>query len=268
MVAPDIIVGHLAPDLDCITAIWILMRFGGAEEADLAFVPAGSTLDNSSLANTTRVLHVDTGGGPFDHHQFDDDTLCAAELVRRRVAPDDPVLGRMVEQVIRSDHAKLRRSEGSLFFNINDLISGYNALFPNRPQHVTMAMLPNLDAWYEHEARQLRLEQAYNRRIEFQTRWGRGIAMESEDGGSSRLAYREGAILYAYRDGRGFSGVAAQSQSSVDLSSAYTKLLRVDPGADWYLHPNRRLLLCGTPKSPVRNLSELSLDQLVDVLKK
>ncbi len=92
--------------------------------------------------------------------------------------------------------------------------------------------------------------------------------MESEDGGSSRLAYRDGAILYAYRDGQGFSGVAAQSQSPVDLSQAYMTLLRVDPGADWYLHPNKRLLLCGTPKSPVRHLSELSLEQLVDVLKK
>jgi hypothetical protein len=162
----------------------------------------------------------------------------------------------------------LRREERPLFFNVNDLIAGYNALFPNHPQQVALAMLPNMDAWYEQEARQQRLDRAFARRIEFQTSWGLGIAMESDDGGSSRLAYAQGAILYAYRDGRGNMGIAAQARSSVDLAPVYSDLLRLDAGADWYLHPNRRLLLCGTPKAPVRHRSELTLDELVNVIRR
>src|SRR5258706_7869259 len=42
---PTTIVGHLTPDLDCLTAIWILIRFGGATNADLQFFPAGTTID-------------------------------------------------------------------------------------------------------------------------------------------------------------------------------------------------------------------------------
>ncbi|PDW02851.1 hypothetical protein [Candidatus Viridilinea mediisalina] len=268
MEAPTIIVGHLAPDLDCLVAIWILVRFGGATDANLEFVPAGRTLDDRPVDADPAIVHVDTGGGRFDHHHCADTTLSAAELVRRTVAPADAALRQLVDQVTRIDHAEAYGGHQPVFFNITDLIAGYNALYPNRPYHVAMAMLPNLDAWYEHEQRNLRLERAFNRRLEFQTRWGLGIAMASDDGASSKLAYSHGAVLYAYRDRRGYMGVAAQRRSCVDLTPIYRDLKRVDKQADWYLHPSHRLLLCGTPKAPPRVPSALSLEELVDVLKR
>jgi hypothetical protein len=266
---PKTIVGHLAPDLDCLTAIWIIIRFGKAAEAELAFVPAGCTLNDLPPDADPTVVHVDTGKGRFDHHHSADTSLSAAELVRRSIAPGDAALQRLVEQVTRNDHAEL--SAGPLrqpiFFNINDLIAGYNGLYPNRPHHVAQAMLPNLDAWYEHEARQIRMERAFARRLEFRTRWGLGIALQSDDGASSRLAYQHGAVLYAYRDRRGYMGIAAQHRSEVDLTPVYADLQRIDSEADWYLHPSTRLLLCGTPKAPPRRRSDLSLDQLVEVIR-
>jgi hypothetical protein len=265
---PSTIVGHLAPDLDCLTAIWILVRFGGAEEATLAFVPTGSTLDQAAVDSDPAIVHVDTGGGRFDHHHTADVSLSAAELVRREVAPRDEALRRLVDQVTRLDHAEAGGGRMPIFFNINDLIAGYNALYPTRPHHVALAMQPNLDAWYEHELRQIRLEKAFARRTEFNTRWGLGIAMQSDDGASSKLAYGHGAVLFAYRDRLGYMGIAAKSQSDVDLEPVYVDLKRIDSEADWYLHPNRRLLLCGTPKSPPRQRSDLSLAELVEVIKR
>lgn len=267
MVTPKRIVGHLSPDLDCLAAMWILMRFGNAKDADLFFVPAGRTLDDLPVDSLPDVVHVDTGGGCFDHHHSDDHSLSAAELVRRACAPDNEALLRLVDQVTRIDHAEAYPGRQPVFFTINDLISGYNALYPNRPQHVVQAMLPNLDAWYENEARQIRLERAFARHLEFNTRWGLGIAMQSDDGGSSRLAYRHGAVLYAYRDRQGHMGIAAQQRSDVDLEGVYHELMRLDAQADWYLHPSHRLLLCGTPKAPPTQRSNLSLDDLVAVLR-
>lgn len=264
---PTTIVGHLAPDLDCLAAIWILVRFGRAGTAALQFVPAGQTLGDVLPDGDPQIVHVDTGGGRFDHHHTADPTLSAAELVRREVAPADAALIRLVEQVTRIDHAEAYPGRQPIFFNINDLIAGYNALYPNRPHHVAQAMLPNLDAWYEYEARQIRLERAFVRRLEFKTPWGLGIAMQSDDGGSSKLAYGHGAVLYAYRDRRGYMGIAAQHRSDVDLEPVYQSLMRVDGQADWYLHPGHRLLLCGTPKAPPRQASALSLEQLVDVIR-
>lgn len=268
MPTPKTIVGHLAPDLDCLAAIWIIVRFGKAADADLVFVPAGRTLNNLPADSNPNVIHVDTGGGRFDHHHSTDTTLSAAELVRRDLASNDEALRRLVEQVTRIDHAEAYPGRQPVFFNINDLIAGYNALYPNKPHHVAQAMLPNLDAWYEHEVRQLRLERAFVRRLEFPTRWGLGIAMQSDDGGSSRLAYSHGAVLYAYRDRRGYMGVAAQRRSTVDLEPVYRDLQLVDGEADWYLHPNHRLLLCGTPKAPPRHFSTLSLEELVEMIRK
>lgn len=267
MRTPETIVGHLAPDLDCLVAIWILIRFGGADDAELVFVPAGSTLDGHPADSDPRIVHVDTGGGRFDHHQHADRALSAAELVRRAVATDDTALHRLVNYVTRLDNADISPGKEVLFFNINDLISGYNQLFPTRPHHVAQAMMPNFDAWYEYENRQLRLEQAFSQRLEFHTPWGLGIAMQSDDGGSSRLAYGRGAVLYAYRDGRGNMGIAAQSRSDVDLEPVYVDLKRVDSAADWYLHPNHRMLLCGTAKAPSRQPSSLTLEELVEIIK-
>jgi hypothetical protein len=171
----------------------------------------------------------------------------------------------MARQVTKIDNAEPTPGDHGLF-NINALIAGYNQLFPNQPQHVAGAMFPNLDAWYAHERRQIRLEEAFAHRIEFTTRWGPGVAMESDDGGSSRLAYGSGAVLYAYRDSHGWMGIAAQARSQVDLSSVYHDLRRLDEGADWYLHPTKRLLLCGTAKAPARRLSRLTLTELVRVI--
>lgn len=264
---PGLIVGHLAPDLDCLTAIWLLIRFGGAADAELLFVPAGTTLDGQPPDADPSIIHVDTGGGCFDHHQCADLDLSSAELIRRAIVPDDPVVQRLVRQVTQIDHADVQGARLPLYFNVNDLIAGYNALYPNHPQLVAQAMLPNLDAWYEHEARQSRLENAFGARLEFYTRWGLGIAMQSIDGASSRLAYGQGAVLYVYRDGRGYMGIAARSRSRVDLAPVYEDLKRVDGHADWYLHPSHRLLLCGTAKAPPRQVSSLSLEELVDVLR-
>lgn len=259
-----IIVGHLHPDLDCLAGIWILRRWGGMQDATLRFVPAGETLDGRAPDADPQIVHVDTGGGRFDHHRTNDHALSAAELVRRAVAPDDAVLARLIRHVTQIDHARI---DVSPIFNVNDLIAGHHILHATEPELVVIAMMSNFDAWYAQEARQLRLDAAFAQRVEFDTPWGLGIAMESDDGGSSRLAFGVGAILYVYRDGQGRSGIAARARSRVDLTPVFYDLRRLDPGADWYLHPSKRLLLCGTAKAPPRVPSKLTLDQIVGVLR-
>ena len=258
------IVGHLHPDLDCLAAIWMLRRWGGMQDATLRFVPAGETLDGHPADADPLVVHVDTGGGRFDHHRTNDHTLSAAELVRRAVAADDAVLVRMIRHVTEIDHAQINVTP---IFNVNDLIAGYHILYVAQPELVVTAMMSNFDAWYAQEARQLRLDAAFGQRVEFDTPWGLGIAMESDDGGSSRLAYSAGAVLYAYRDGKGNMGIAARSRAQVDLTQVLRDLKRIDAQADWFLHPSKRMLLCGTPKSPPRVPSKLSLEELVGVLR-
>jgi hypothetical protein len=259
-----VLVGHLHPDLDCLGAMWILRRWGGLNDAALRFVPAGTTLGGVAVDSDPHIIHVDTGLGRFDHHDVADVSLSASELTRRAVASDDRILQRMVEAITRLDHA---RAEGGTALNIIDLIGGLNLLYPDTPEKVAAVVFMNLDAWYAFEQKQLSLEVAFGSRIEFDTPWGFGIAMESDDGGSSRLAFGAGAVLYVYRDGKGNMGIVARSRSTIDLTQTYHDLEHIDPDADWYLHPSKRLLVCGTLKSPPRVPSSLSLGEVVGVLR-
>lgn len=80
------IVTHFSPDVDAVTSVWLLKRFlPGWEKADVAYVAAGKTLNNSIVDSDKNVLHVDTGLGILDHHQTDEDT-CAARRTMEYIA--------------------------------------------------------------------------------------------------------------------------------------------------------------------------------------
>lgn len=261
---PTVIVAHLAPDLDCIAAIWILKRFGGAADALVCCVPAGTTLNHQPVDSDPCIVHVDTGNGRYDHHQRNVRTLSAAELVRRNVAAYDGALERIIRQVTSFDNATATERQGS---DLTMLADSFNLLYPDDPNRVVELMLPNLDAWYAHEQHQIQLNESFANRIEFHSPWGRGVAMQSPFGGSSALAFRGGAVLYTYREElHGWMGVAAQARSNADLTSLADQLVVVDAGAQWYLHPSKRLLLCGTAKAPVTQTSRLSLREMVTVI--
>ncbi len=250
------LVGHLAPDLDCLAALWMLRRWGGYAAAAVQFVAAGTRLEQPNA------IHVDTGGGPFDHHHTADQSLSSAELVRRSVRPADWALETLIAAVTADDHA---RSGDSGPLRARDLVVGLNAGFPADPAQVLRVMEANFAAWYAAAEQREEQRRAFADRIEFDTPWGLGVAVESQAGVASRDAYGIGAVLFVYRDQYGM-GIAAQSQSTVDLSSVYAELGQIDGGADWYLHPNRRLLLCGSSKAPPRVPSALSLNDLIDVV--
>lgn len=82
----SMIVGHISPDWDCLTALWLLRRFDPAlENATIKLVNAGNP-DAAILAEADAV--VDTGRvcnyttKRYDHHQMDDpNSTCAALLV-------------------------------------------------------------------------------------------------------------------------------------------------------------------------------------------
>jgi len=105
------IVAHLSPDLDAITSCWLVKRFmPDWKNAQIKFVPAGTTLDNKSPDENPEIIHVDTGGGRFDHHQTNNHTsatklvfefLLNNKLIRSR---DEKALQRIIDFVTDIDH--------------------------------------------------------------------------------------------------------------------------------------------------------------------
>jgi hypothetical protein len=246
-------------------AIWILRR-RLHPAAELRFVPAGSTLDDQRVDSDPAVIHVDTGGGRYDHHHTAATDICAAELVRRHIAPGDSALQRLVAQVCAIDHARARDDGGG--FGVTALIAGLLAIHPDDPAAVYAAMAPNLDAWLAAEEQHIQARVAYARRIAFATPWGPGVALEgASSAGAGRLAFAAGAVLYCYRDQRSGMGVVAQARAAVDLAPLSRVLAQRDANADWYLHPGGRLLLCGSATAPPRRPSRLTLAELIEMVR-
>ena len=262
---PTIIVGHLAPDLDCLVAIWILMR-RAHPAAEVRFVPAGTTLGGHPVDRDPAVIHVDTGGGRYDHHHTAATDVCAAELVRRHVAPGDLALRRLVAHVCAVDHARARDDASG--FGVVALIAGLHLCHPDDPGAVYAAMAPNLDAWLAAEEQQVQARIAYARRVAFATPWGPGVALEGMgSAGAGRMAFAAGAVLYIYRDQRGGMGVVAQARAAVDLAPLSRALALRDATADWYLHPGGRMVLCGSATAPPRRPSRLTLAELIEMVR-
>ena len=262
------IVSHYSPDLDSLTSTWLLKRFGGLADAELAFVVAGKTIDGLPADQDPEVIHVDTGGGRFDHHQPDvaGPNVCASKLVWQAVAPEDQALHRMVEYVTAVDNARHGQIPAWGPFTVIGLIWGNNIVHPD-PADAVEAIMPLFDAWYAWNRESVELERQFTRRIEFQTRWGKGLAFEGDQGGSRALAWEYGAVIFVRRTSRGWLGVTASSVAGIDLTPAYLRIREADPTAPWFLHPSKRLLLCGSHKSPIDNPSRLTLRELVDILK-
>lgn len=263
------IVSHFSPDLDSIASSWIVYRFAGLSGADFAFVGAGKTLNDAPPDADPNIIHVDTGFGRFDHHQPEvaAPDVCAAKLVWQAFAPDDLPLRRMVEYVIEVDNGRQDPGERAHPFSATGLISGLNDLYPNDPQRVMDSVLPLMDAWYETSKELIASEEAFERAEWFESHWGPAVFLDESIGAAQTLAYSQGAVVYVYRSKHGWLGVNAAATSEVNLTPIADRLRDADPGAGWYLHPSKKLLLNGSKKAAPSSPSNLSLAELVDLVR-
>lgn len=55
--------------------------------------------------------------------------------------------------------------------------------------------------------------------------------------------------IYVYRNPhRGWIGVVARNTEPIDLTSLYTHLVKTEPLAGWYLHPSKKICICGSSR--------------------
>ncbi len=142
------------PQPDTIVAIFLLTAFGeekfpGISDARVEVrheLAPGETFD--SLLKE-RVLALDVGGGPLDHHGKEE---CTSELVARYLNIDkDPALAPMLAYARRDDkEGKGIISKDSIdrAFGLSGLVGSLNKTYTNEPQKIVDAVLPLLRAQY------------------------------------------------------------------------------------------------------------------------
>lgn len=270
------IVTHIGPDLDAITSVWLIKTFfQGWEEAALAFVPAGTTLENHRPDDNPDIIHTDTGYGKFDHHQTNDD-VCAAMLVYEEVKKQkgpDIALERLIAVVNDTDHFRevFFPNPTADFWDITviSMIDGWRLLFPDDSNKVVQLGMDALDGIYKAFQNKLWAEKEIAEKgIPFETKWGKGLAVETTNDDVIHRAQKMGHAVVVRKDPKkGYVRIKAFPKPETDLSDVYHALSEKDKEATWFLHVSHHMLLNGSTKNPDMRPSKLTLQEIIEVLK-
>lgn len=302
-----IIVTHTSPDWDAITSVWLLKRFlDGWEDADVQFVPAGGRITKLQpgviieQVQDKEIVHVDTGLGPLDHHQTSDKSVCGASLtwqyVRNiesvRFEKDDrwtakaEAIDRIVKIVVANDHFQEvfwpDASADYQEFSLLGLLEGLKFQKPGQDNEYMTHGLSWLDMMVHNFENRIWAEQEIKEKgKEFNTRFGKGLAIETINGSVLKLAQKMGYVVVVRKDPRKGNvqikarpeqaeGVndKAESKKKLDLTLVYEQLSKMDPKATWYLHVSKKMLLNGSMKNPTMTPTRLTVEQVEKVVEK
>jgi hypothetical protein len=297
-----IVVTHTSPDMDAITSVWLIKKYlPGWEDAKVKFVSAGNRIDSGKWKNKDEkspiekieddeVIHVDTGMGPLDHHQTISDKVCGASLTwdyvkskneefrlkdLEKIRDRIEALSRMIKVVVDIDHFKEVFWKDTVAdyheFNLVNILEGLKFQFPNQDDYYVDFISKSLDAvLHEFENRIWAEREIAGNGQKFVTRFGKGIGFEILNDTVIKLAQKMGYVIVLRKDPRkGYiriKAIPSDGKINIDLTQASEELKRMDPGATWYLHVGRKMLLNGSAKNPKMKPSKLGVKEIIKVL--
>jgi hypothetical protein len=272
------IVTHISPDLDAIASSWLVKKYLPEwKDAEMAYVPASTTLNDMGPDSDPNIIHVDTGGGQFDHHQSDSRSsatkLVFDFLVKENHMPkrDRAAVSRIVEQVNEIDNfaeATWPDPTNDIYdFGLHQLIFGIKGVESNPAVYVPhiMRMLDGLIIIMKNK---ISAEEELENGYVFNTKWGKGIAFESRNEETLRLALKTRFAIAMRRDPKsGFTKIKAFPTPEIDLTPLYELLQKKDSHATWYLVGSNHILLDGSTINPHAKKSSLPFSTVIEITK-
>lgn len=266
------IVTHTFPDLDALCSVWLLKRFGSGHLADaqVCFVPHGQTWRASKADSDNHVIHVDTGGGKFDHHHTNDRT-CASRLVYESLERKEAALEAMVEYVTAIDHFEDAAWSDALAdrydFGLPEIMEGLKVRGYS-DQELCEIVLQALDGVYASlSAKIAAIELVKETGLKISTSKGEALAVQTFNDDVIRVGLKMGYVIVLRRDPlKHYVRIKAHPQSEVDLTGLYQHLVALDPEASWFLHEDKKQLINGTSADKERVVSELDFEVYVELL--
>jgi hypothetical protein len=271
------IVTHFSPDLDAITACWLFTRYlPGWSEPIFKFVNAGQTLNDKGADGNPDILHVDTGLGNFDHHQFQDKT-CAAKrvfeyLIEKEYVPkkDIPALERMIIFVTDIDHFLEvdfpDPTSDRYDFCLHQIVKGLEIIQNDEKKIEIVSTLLN-SILYILKNKQKAVEEIKSGFI-CHTKWGKTLILETKNEEAVKLALKMGYGMVVRKDTeQGNIRIKTFPDPKLDLTSLYNKIIEIDKKGTWFLHMSKHMLLNGSSKNPAQIPSPLSLKKIIEIIK-
>lgn len=270
-----IIVTHTYPDVDALCSVWLLKKFGGKrlENARVVFVPHGTTLDNQVVDSDDSIIHVDTGGGKFDHHDTSEH-ICAASLVYQSLSIEDEIVERIVIYVNAIDHfddASWTEPLSDLYdFSLAEMLAGVRLKYGKEDEtFVDWAMWCFDGAYQSMKDKYAAVESITDSGLDIEGSEGTILAIQTFNDEVIRVGLKMGYVLVMRRDPlKKYVRIKAHPRSKIDLTYLRDKLTALDPEATWILHADKKQLLNGSGNDASRVITELEFEDLVEVLRK
>lgn len=273
------IVTHISPDLDACTSTWLIKRFlPNWRGAQVVFVNAGSTLNDMLPDEYPDIIHVDTGLGKFDHHQYTE-RLSAARRVfdflqKKRVfkTKDKEALDRFVDFVTLIDtfgEVYFPEPNADMYdFLLHQIINGLKSLYQN-DQDVMKTTFTLLDATFISFKNKIHAEKELKQGRMIHTKWGNALVIESKNDEVMPIALKNNFAVVVRKDPvQGFIRIKAFPRTDIDLTELYQRILEKDHVGTWFLHASKHMVLNGSSKNKNSIPSDITSIELIEIMRK
>lgn len=280
-----LLVTHHAPDLDAIGSVWMLKTFDNQHYADakVGFVDPGSTMTEEGIENLgytpadfDGVVHTDTGLGVFDHHQADRGKMhiSATSLTYDhccKVHPElaeDKALKELVRIVTDLDHFAEcfwpEANDSRYCFMLHEILDGLQKAGLHTDETQMAFGMKCLQGVYKKLEETEKAKEVIERGIEFQTKWGKGIGLETNNDTSIKYAQKAGYAVVIKKDPDEFNArIKGIPIEGLDLTPLAEAVMEKDKVGSWYFHPAKTMLLNGSDKWSNKSATPLSLSELI-----
>lgn len=265
------LVTHINPHLDDIAGIWLLKKFHPQfRDARIEFVSASHDL--AAKAENKGKVFVGTGGGEFDEHKEGMDT-CAGTLVyeylkKEKHIPENEVLRGALDSLTEwnrlIDTGRAPDCQMSEF-SVQAFIRNRDNSDKSSEQAVELGIeiLERILVVLKRKQESLK---DWENKIEFQTKFGKSIAVISETVDREFCKERGGDLFLMYHPKH--KGVQFFTPSfEIDLQPIYEKVKALDPAASWFLHQSHHMVICSSSSAPDSKPTKLTFEELIKVAK-
>lgn len=261
------LVTHINPHLDDICAIWLFKKFHPQfKEAKVEFISASH---DKAAAGSEDKIFLGTGGGRFDEHKEGLDT-CSGSLVyeyleKEGFIPNDltkKALEKLINWNFLIDTGKAPNCEFDEF-SVQSFIRTKDSKDETSLKSVELGE-EILDRILEVLKRKEQSILDWEKRVEFQSKFGKSFAVSSETVDREFCREQDGKLFLMY-DPK-FKSIQFFGPE-LDLEPIYSKVKQLDPEADWFLHQSHHMVICGSSSAPDSKPTKLSFEQLIEVVK-
>lgn len=260
---------HINPHLDDIAGIWLLKKYHPLfKDAAVDFMSAS----HSQAQETEDRIFVGTGGGRFDEHKEGLET-CAASLVyeylkEKGYIPQDEITRQALEKLMEWNKLiDTGQAPDSQFdeFSVQAFIRCKDSV-PQNSQKSTELGIEILNRILVVLKRKQQSLLDWEKRIEFQTRFGKSFAVISETV-DREFCRQQGGDLFLMYNPKYKSVQFFTPSFQIDLAPIYKKVTSLDPEASWFLHQSHHMVICGSSSAPDSKPTKLSCERLIEVAK-